>query len=159
MHNTQVVVNASPLITLFQAGLDYLLPELFGDVYVPQAIWDEIVNSGHTDRATQQLPNQSWVTLVEIENQREVELWNLGKGETEVLFFAFCNDAYSAILDDKAARRCANILNIHIYGTADIIVLAKRCGILESVEIGLRRLGENFRISESLVRQLILAED
>lgn len=38
-----VVVNASPLITLFRSGQADLLPRLFKRVVVPQAVWEEVV--------------------------------------------------------------------------------------------------------------------
>lgn len=37
-----VVVNASPLITLFKSGQTALLPALFQQIHVPDALWREI---------------------------------------------------------------------------------------------------------------------
>ncbi len=53
----RVVINASPLITLFSSQQDYLLPELFDEVYVPDAVWNEVVHSGKEDVAAQQIPH------------------------------------------------------------------------------------------------------
>jgi len=38
-----VVINASPLITLFRSGQADLLPQLFKRIVVPQAVWQEVV--------------------------------------------------------------------------------------------------------------------
>ncbi len=36
-----VVINASPLITLFRSGQADLLPRLFSHIVVPEAVWQE----------------------------------------------------------------------------------------------------------------------
>ena len=38
-----VVINASPLITLFRSGQADLLSQLFGKIVVPGAVWSEVV--------------------------------------------------------------------------------------------------------------------
>jgi hypothetical protein len=38
-----VVVNASPLITLFRSAQADLLPGLFAQIIVPEAVWREVV--------------------------------------------------------------------------------------------------------------------
>lgn len=55
MRIEKVVVNVSPLITLFRAGLDPLLPQLFPDLIVPDAVWMEVVNRTYDDPATRGL--------------------------------------------------------------------------------------------------------
>ena len=44
-----VVINASPLITLFRSGQADLLPRLFKRIVVPQAVWQEVVQDGWED--------------------------------------------------------------------------------------------------------------
>ena len=43
----RVVINASPLITLFRAGLQPLLPKLFPELLVPESVWNEVVSQAH----------------------------------------------------------------------------------------------------------------
>jgi predicted nucleic acid-binding protein len=103
----RVVINASPLITLFRAGLHPLLPQLFPDLRVPEAVWKEVVCSPYDDPAAGGLPKASWAEKVQIRSSPEVVAWNLGAGETAVLSFAHHNRDYTALLDDRTARRCA----------------------------------------------------
>lgn len=67
MRVERVVINASPLITLFRAGLHPLLPELFPDLVVPDAVWAEVVNRTHADPAAlacrRQPGRKSWQPL------------------------------------------------------------------------------------------------
>lgn len=61
----RVVVNASPLIVLFNSNQADLLPQLFNEIYVPQAVWEE-VTCAKNDIAAQQLPDVTWARLVEV---------------------------------------------------------------------------------------------
>ena len=156
----RVVINASPLITLFRAGLHPLLPQLFSELYVPEAVWDEVIHGGHDDPARHGLAEVEWVEMITTTVAPEVLTWNLGAGETAVLSHALKNQGSFAIVDDRAARRCAHILKIHLLGTAGVIVLAKRNGLIDSVENGLRQLQHaGLWLSEAMVRELSAAED
>ena len=55
-----VVINASPLITLFRSGQAELLPLLFARIVVPEAVWQEVVQDKWEDQAARQLGNQPW---------------------------------------------------------------------------------------------------
>ena len=55
----RAVVNASPLITLFNSKLADLLPQLFGTVQIPPAVWQE-VTATKADVAAQTLPGLTW---------------------------------------------------------------------------------------------------
>ena len=89
----------------------------------------------------------------------EVVAWNLGAGETAVLSFAQHNRDYTALLDDRTARRCAEVLGIPLLGTAGVVVLAKRRGLIVSVESDLCRLRvAGLWLSDQLLEQLA-AED
>jgi len=159
MRIERVVINASPLITLFRAGLHPLLPQLFPDLVVPEAVWTEVVSRTYDDPATRGLPEAAWAKKLQTPISLDVGAWNLGAGETAVLSFAQHNRAYTAIVDDRTARRCARVLGIGILGTAGVVVLAKRCGLIGSVEEALRRLqGAGLWLSEQLIVKLA-AED
>ena len=129
----QAIVNASPLITLFNSQLDNLLPQLFNVVEVPPAVWQE-VTAHKTDIAAQSLPNTPWAKqTAPVSVAASIAAWDLGAGESAVLSYALTHPSHTAIIDDAAARRCAISLNIPTLGTGGLIVLAKRRGIIPSV--------------------------
>lgn len=155
MRVERVVINASPLITLFRAGLHPLLPELFPDLIVPDAVWAEVVNRTHDDPAARGLPEAIWAKKLAVPVSQDVMEWGLGAGETAVLSYARHNRGYTAIVDDREARRCASVLNISLIGTAGIIVLARRRGLIDSTEAALRQLqGAGLWVSEQLIVKL-----
>lgn len=55
MRIDQVVVNALPLIALFRSNQAQLLPALFGKIYIPAAVWGEVVPEAHADEAARGL--------------------------------------------------------------------------------------------------------
>lgn len=62
---------------------------------------------------------------------------DLGRGESEVLTWARGNPDHVAILDDRAARRCADVFNVSVCGTVGILMRAKREGLVNSLTAAL----------------------
>lgn len=119
----------------------------------------EVVSRTYDDPATQGLPEAQWAQKAQTPIDQDVVVWNLGAGETAVLSFALHNRDYTAIVDDRAARRCDRVLRIPTFGTAGVVVLAKRRGLIGSVEDSLRRLqNADLWLSEQLILKLA-AED
>ncbi len=152
----KAVVNASPLIILFKSGLADLFPQLFAEVVVPNAVWEEVMAGGESDAAASHLPSASWMRHVKAPAvASEVAVWNLGDGESEVLSFALAWPDYRAIVDDHAARSCARTLSIRTLGTGGVLVLAKRRGLIPSVSVELQRLRDaGLWLSEQVVALL-----
>jgi len=104
----KIILNASPLILLCNSEMDFILPELFPEIVVPGAVWQEIVDGSHFDRAAQKLSGLTWLKKEEqVTPVSEVVRWDLGMGETEVLSFAIKHNDYTPVLDDMLAKKCA----------------------------------------------------
>ena len=156
----RVAINASPLITLYRANLHSLLPQLFPEILVPEAVWSEVVSSStQEDPAARGLPSASWAKRTPASNRPEVQAWNLGAGETALLSLAFADKTIKVIMDDRAARRCAVVFGISAIGTAGVVVMAKRRGLISSVEQALRQLqAAGLWVSETLISQLAVED-
>ena len=152
----RVVINASPLIILFRSNLEKLLPQLFKEIVVPGSVWREIVDGGHTDRAASCLPGTTWVKRVDNTPEPSVTAWDVGPGETAVISFALTNQGFSAILDDTAARNCSSAFGIPTLGTAGLLLVAKKRGIIDSVAEPLQSIRDNgLYFSDSLVTKIM----
>jgi predicted nucleic acid-binding protein len=159
MRIERVVINASPLITLYRAGLHPLLAQLFSELVVPTAVWAEVVSSTHDDPAARGLPQAPWAQQRQTTESPDVSAWGLGAGETAVLSFAQHQRAFTACVDDREARRCAAVLGLNTIGTAGVVVLARRRGLIDSTEAALRRLqAAGLWISEPLIAKLAQAD-
>jgi len=152
----RVVLNASPLICLFKSGLVDLIPALFQDIVVPEAVIKEVMAEGKIDFAAQTLISRKWIRrMPEISIDPLVAAWDLGEGESAVLSFALKNAEYWVVMDDREARRCAISLRCHFIGTIGIIILAKRRGIINSVRESLEKLqNAGFWLSETLIKEI-----
>lgn len=156
MSINRAIINASPLIVLFKSQQAELLPQLFPEVIVPNAVWDEVTADSQNDIAAQKLVSVPWVQRVGIEAVApEVAAWDLGKGESEVLSLALSTGDCLAIVDDRAARRCSIALGITTLGTGGVLLLAKRRGLILEVAPGIQALRDaGLWLSEQLVQLL-----
>ena len=150
-----VVVNASPLTCLSKSDLVDLLPSLFKDVAIPEAVIREVVAKGTVDFAAETLISNSWIHRIgNVAIDPRVASWGLGEGESAVLSFALRNPEYFAVMDDREARRCAVSLQCNYIGTLAIVVLAKKRGMIISVRETLRKIqNAGLWISETLVNE------
>ena len=157
----RVVVNTSPLICLFKSGLQDLLPGLFQEISVPEAVMKEVTASGKSDFPAKNLAQQQWLkTATGIPLDLRVLAWDLGPGESEVISFALINPSYRVVLDDREARRCAVTLGCKSIGTAGILVLARRHNLLPSLREAFSKLSNSgLWLSRDLVEELCLQED
>ncbi len=141
MQVSRVIINSSPLITLFGSNQQDLLPQLFEEIIVPDAVWQEIVDGGYHDTAATEIPKMSWLTRKKLATvSPAIMSWDLGKGETAVIGYANINPGYHVIIDDAAARRCATTFGIKSLGTLGLLVIAKQRGIIDKVKPSLLAL-------------------
>jgi predicted nucleic acid-binding protein len=137
----KIVINASPLILLCNCNLAGIVPLLFREIVIPDAVWQEIVSGPHQDCAARMLPALPWVTQrPAVIPCADVVRWDLGEGETAVLSFAARNKAFTPVLDDMAAKRCAASLGLPTLGTGSLMIVAKEHGLIKSVEEAMLRL-------------------
>jgi predicted nucleic acid-binding protein len=87
----KIVLNASPIIILYKAQMENILPQLFNDIIIPKSVFDEITKARIKDRAKVELPKQAWYKKVKIGIDDAIAGWDLGKGESSVLSFALKN--------------------------------------------------------------------
>ena len=146
------VVNASPIISLCGINKASFLTELCDDLLIPKGVAEEI------DRGTEDDPARIWLeefggTYIKDVGPIEpvIRAWDLGRGETEVINWAFANPDWTAVLDDRAARNCIHSLNCRVIGTIGIIIVAKNEQKIEAVNPLLNQLDQiGFRISRNL---------
>ena len=151
------VVNSSPLIVLGKTSLLHLLVELCSEIAIPEGVAQEI-NRGPRDDPTRTWLREKGDSLIVPPGpvSPTVEAWDLGLGETQVVSFALSNPGYQAIIDDRAARRCASSFGIPVRGTLSVVLLGKRAGLFPSVELVLNQMLQNgFRIRPELVRAML----
>jgi len=147
----KVVSNTSPLIGLSNIGKLEILHEVFGKVFIPPAVRREF---------GEELPE--WIEVTSPENQPLVSALSklLGAGESEAIALAIELGADFLILDDLKARKIARELGVNVIGTAGVLLVAKKRGVVDEVKPLLTLLVEKgFRISDDVIRVILTAAD
>ncbi|QJB45472.1 DUF3368 domain-containing protein [Dolichospermum flos-aquae] len=152
----RIIINSSPLIVLFKSQKSELLPQLFTEILVPEGVFEEVTQGRAEDMASRQLSTVPWIKRVIIDSMApEVAAWDLGKGESQVLSLALKHSDYAAIVDDRAARRCGQSLNIITMGTGGLLILAKKRGLISSISPGIEALlNAGLWLSDNMIKIL-----
>jgi predicted nucleic acid-binding protein len=132
-----VVSNATSLIALTAVGSLDLLANLFGEVHVPDAVYEEVVIAGAGKAGAEAVAQAAWVVRRSVTNRSAVSALmtnsSLDVGESEAIVLAQELKADFVLLDDRAARRAAQRLNLNVIGTVGILLLSKYEGHLQTV--------------------------
>jgi hypothetical protein len=117
------------LIGLTSIGRLGLLQELFGEVYIPQAVFDETVTFGRAgSRAGDAVSSAGWIHVVEIKDRLAVNvlLDEMDLGEVETIVLASEMNADWVLMDEKKGCRKLAQLTIPKIGTLGMLLKAKQ---------------------------------
>jgi predicted nucleic acid-binding protein len=141
-----VISNSSPLIALEQIGRLHLLEPLFGEVWVPSAVVNEVA-------MTVSLPSNVLIKPINNLLAASVLKTTLGAGESEAITLALQEKASLIILDDRPARRMAESL----MGTLGILSAAKKKGMIPAIKPLIQALDQvHFHVAIELARRVII---
>jgi predicted nucleic acid-binding protein len=151
------VADASSLIVLGKIGQTPLL-RLAGDpVFVPRAVEQESLAGGPADPAVKALSASNWLVVVDVGAiDPAIGQFRVGAGEAEVLSWALTQTGTEAVIDDRAARRCAVALGAPWRGCVALVLSAKRHGLLSAARPVLEQLRQaGFHLSERTMNQAL----
>jgi predicted nucleic acid-binding protein len=150
----KVVSDTSPIIAFSNIGKLHLLKDLFGSITIPRAVHEEL-----SEEKSFRL--EEWIDVDEIKDLGLYKMLraDLDHGESEAIALYFEKDMELLLLDDGEARKIAESFEMTIAGTAGLLLLAKRKGLISSVRPEIEKLEKEgaFRLSES-VKELLLKE-
>jgi len=140
----RLVVNTSPLIHLAEANLLDLLRAAAPVVWIPEPVALEIRAYGEKDPTARALATQAWLEVQPVTAvPAEILAWDLGAGESGVLALARTFPGSTAVIDDRAGRRCAEALNLSLRGTVGLVLAAKQAGQITAARPILKRLRDS----------------
>lgn len=119
MLDLKIISNTTPLIALSSIGQLELLKKMYKVIYIPQAVYDEVIVKKDSIAAKQLISNKDWIIkkVVNDEFTKEILSSSIHIGEAEVIALANEIKADLVILDDYLARQYAEKTNIKITGT------------------------------------------
>lgn len=151
------VVNTSPLFYLYRLGLLEVLNRLYGNVTIPEAVKEELEKGYIEGQHVPRLENYPWVQIISVSVPEYLNLIvDLGPGESEVLAVATYHPLALVILDDKLARRIAEMQRFRLTGTAGVLLRAKEKGFIPALKPAIEKLlSLNFRLKPDLVKSIL----
>ena len=154
-----VVSDTTPLIGLASIGRLNLLQELFDEVYIPQAVFDETVTFGRAEsKAKQEVSNADWIHVVKVKDRLAVDvlLDEMDLGEVETIVLASEMNADWVLMDEKKGRRKLAQLNIPKIGTLGILLKAKQLRLIPLLKPEIEDLQKSgFSISPLVVDEIL----
>lgn len=156
----KVVVNSTPLIAL--SGINHLeiLHKIYGEVFIPNAVYLEI-SAKPESKCKKDVDNaSSWLKIEKIKDEMAKKLYKtqLHEGEVEVMILAQEMSANLAIIDDANAKKHAKYLGITVTGTLGVLIKAKKIGIIPALKPLIENMINNgIYISNDLVKKCLTA--
>ena len=153
-----VVSNTTPILSLYKIGRLNLLHDLFGQVAVPLAVYNEIAVIGKGKQGHDELDKADYIHVKEIQNVFAANLIRsrLDYGEAEAIVLAGELKADILLLDEKKARRVAQANAQLVIGTLGILQIAKNKGLIPDIKTSLDSLIANgIWVSGGLYRSIL----
>lgn len=153
----KVVSNSTCIIALLRVGKLAILKDLFGKVLIPEEVYNEVVEGKD---GFIEFEREGFFEVKRIKNRRFFNLLRelIDDGEAASIILALEENVDLIILDDRDARKIAGKLGLKLTGTAGILLLAKRKGILREIKPVLEEMRKSgFYLSDSIA-EIILKE-
>lgn len=156
-----VVSDTTPIISLMKAGQLELLRQLFGVVYIPEAVYRELTDNEAFSEEVRMVQECEFLYVQKVGNGKSVTILQnftgLDAKESEAIILADEMNSDVLLMDEHKGRQVAKKLGITITGTIGILTQAFDEGMLtkEEVERCIELLKESgIRVSEKLYQRL-----
>lgn len=157
-----VVSDTTPIISLLKVNRIDVLEFLFGEVYIPNAVYKELTSNQLFIEEAEKIKNSAFIKTVNIPMDDSLNMLRratgLDLGESEAIYYADTHEADLLLMDEAKGREVAKTMGLKITGTIGILIAAYREKYLSKEEILriisiLRNSGRH--ISDQLFRILI----
>lgn len=157
-----VISDTTPIITLIKINHIDLLEKLFGEVFIPEAVFRELTtNTAFADEA-EIVKASSFLKVKTVQNQQSLSILQavsgLDDGESEAIILAGELGSDALIIDERKGRKVAQKLGITITGTIGILIQAHNENMIstENAKLYLEQLkNSNIRLSEALIQEAL----
>jgi len=152
-----IVSDSGPIISFARAGYLKLLGQLFQEIIIPEAVYEEIAIIGIGRAGAKEVISGEWIKTKRTKNRLKVKQLPamLGLGEREAIILAQELNA-TLLIDDRKAREVAEENGINCFGSLRVLKEAKDkklIGTIKSVGDKLREKG--LRIDTSLYQRFL----
>ncbi|MBC6481846.1 MAG: DUF3368 domain-containing protein [Hormoscilla sp. GM7CHS1pb] len=154
-----VVSNTSPIISMAAIGQLNLLQQLYNQIIIPTAVYDEIANAGKTDVGAAAVQTLSWIKTQRVTDYSPIGSFpkRLNAGENEAIALAIELNADLLLIDEKLGRKVARSSGLKLTGVLGILMAAKRRGLIPVVKLLMDDLiaQVGFRVNTELYAEIL----
>jgi len=146
-----IVSDSSPLISLAILNKLNILEQIFDEIYIPTAVYNEI--SKKNKPHSKELQDFTINRVKQIQNRLALQLLqkDLDIGESEAIVLAIENNISDILIDEYKGRKIATAQGLSPIGTIGVLLQAKNEGLVKEVKPELDKLIANHqRISQPL---------
>ena len=151
-----IISDTSAISNLFAIGRIELLQALFQEVFIPDAVFEELQVLKDQSAFLNQTP---WIKVRTPQNAAMVAdlMVNLDRGEAEAIALAIELRADMLIIDEKRGREKARTFGIPVIGLLGVLLKAKVNGVLPLLKPVMEELIQktNFFMSQELISEVM----
>ena len=127
-----VVSDTSPILNLARIGRLDLLPALYQQVIIPEAVYAELTVSKRDLPPAIDLASEPWLTIAVPKDKARVQKLreDLDPGEAEAIVLAIERRADLLLVDERRARRIAANAGLTVTGLLGTLARAKLAGLI-----------------------------
>ena len=133
-----VVSDTTPVITLIKAKQLHLLHDLFGEVFIPCAVYRELTANHTFQNEIDLVKSSAFLKIVSVQNQSAVTLirraTGLDQGESEAIVYSDEQKADILLMDEAAGRKVAINMGLNITGSIGVLIEAYKRKLLSREE-------------------------
>ncbi len=151
-----VVSNTTPIISLSSINQIDLLKKLFGKVYIPQAVYDEIKSK--TSFGYNEI-DQDFFKVEKIKDRLAVNILlnDLDLGEAEAIVLSKELDASITLIDENIGFDIAKSQDLNVERTLSLLITAKQKGYILHIKPLLdEMINKNRWISKKIYRKVLM---
>ena len=121
-----IVSDTTPIISLMKVGRLDLLHQLYGEICIPEAVYNELTASSAFRSEANRILQSTFIRIVEVQERRAVDILRratyLDLGESEAIVYADKVKADILLMDERAGRKVAKSMGITVTGTVVILL-------------------------------------
>ena len=131
-----VVSDTSPISNLAAIGQLVILQQLYSEVIIPTAVYQELLDSGVEDPAVLAIQTLDWIQVCSVTNAMLSQSLqaSLDAGEAEAIVLAVELAADRLLMDERRGRQQAMQAGLKVTGLLGVLLAAKQQSVIATVQ-------------------------
>ena len=129
-----VISDTTPLISLLKIERLDLLEKIFGQVFIPDGVFNELIQNKNYTQEANMIISSDFIVTKSVSDRKAVEILekttSLDRGESEAIILFSELKAELMLMDERRGREVALKLKIPLLGTLGVLLEAFDKGII-----------------------------